>query len=284
MGKRIRTPYFTLIIWGTAFFLCLAPGNTYAWFHSDGNCEECPVFESPRSIESLSKTYVFMPNVPDAASEIRLYMTSSKNSYPASAGELEIDIPFNLLSTSVTNIQALLDRQVAANLRLKNLLEQYLAQQKKTTEMLKDLQIPYLEINETAKKAVPASDAKNLEPADALKKKIAEEILFQIDSKDKTALRDSQDFQSVPTGEKGRGNPASDLEKYKKSNFNDDYLTNPGRTGVYHEAYGQNTELPWIFSFVLELLQSLANNKIEILSWATVMAVVGIVGTIVVKR
>jgi len=42
--------------------------------------------------------------------------------------------------------------------------------------------------------------------------------------------------------------------------------------------------LPWIFSSGLKLLRYLANNKIEVLSWAAVMAVIGLIGTIVAKR
>ncbi len=155
---------------GNSVFLCLAQGNTWAWFHSSGNREKCPVFESPRSAEDVSKTYTFMPNAVDAASEIRLYRTFSKDSFPASAGELKIDIPFNLLSASVTDVQALLDRRIAANLRLKNLLEQYLALQKKNAELLKALSIPYLEAKENRKKGRSASDAEELVPADGLKK------------------------------------------------------------------------------------------------------------------
>jgi len=280
----MRARFLVLNILTTLFLLCLARGNSYAWFHSSGNCENCPVFESPRSPEHVSKAYAFLPNAPDADSRVRLYKTFSTNSYPANAGELKIDIPFNLLSTSTTNVQALLDRRIAANLRLKNLLEQYLAQQKRNAEVLKDLKIPYLEAKETKKKAVPASGAQELTPDGGLKRKMAEVILFQTGDKDRPVLRDSGDFQPISAGKKGRGNSVSDLEKYEKLRLNGNYSKNPGKTGAYHRPYGQDTELPWIFTFVLKLLGSLANNKIEILSWAIVMAVIGLVGTIVVKR
>jgi len=280
----MRTRFLVLKILATLFFLCLARGNSYAWFHSSGNCENCPVFEPPRSPEHVSKAYAFLPNAPEADSGVRLYRTFSINSYPANAGELKIDIPFNLLSTSMTNVQALLDRRIAANLRLKNLLEQYLAQQKRNAEILKDLKIPYLEAKETKKKAVPASDTQELTPAGGLKRKMAEVILFQTGGKDRLALRDSEDFQPVPAGKKGRGNSVPDLEKYEKLRLKEAYSKNPGKTGAYHQTYDQDTELPWIFSFGLKLLRYLTNNKIEILSWAAVMAVIGLIGTIVVKR
>lgn len=280
----MRTRYLVLSILVTVFFLCFAQKNTYAWFHSSGNCENCPIFESSQSAEKVSKTYAFLPNTPDDASKIRLYRTFSKNSFPASAGELKIDIPFNLLSVSVTNVQAQLDRQIAANLRLKNLLEQYLALQKKNTEILEDLSIPYLETKESRKKAVPASDAEELAPADGLKKKMAEVILFQTSDKNRLLVQNIRDFQPVPAGKKGNGNSVSALEKYKKLSSKEDYSKNMGRTDAYHATDSRDTELPWIFSFGLKLLGYIANNKIEILSWAAVMAVIGLVGTIVVKR
>ncbi len=280
----MRTRHFVLNILMTLFFLCLAQGKTYAWFHSSGNCENCPVFESSRSAENVSKTYAFLPNAADAAPEIRLYRTFPQNSFPASAGELKVDIPFNLLSTSVTNVQALIDRQVAANLRLKNIIKQYQEQQKRNAEMLKDLNIPYLEAEKNRKKAEPAPDAENLPPADVLKKKMAEVILFQTGRKEGTLLQDRRDFQPIPAGEKGRGNSVTDHEKYGRLNLKDDYLKSLGKTGAYHKNYGRDTELPWIFSSGLKLIRYLANNKIEILSWAAIIAVIGLIGTIVVKR
>nr|WP_319392999.1 hypothetical protein [uncultured Desulfobacter sp.] len=280
----MRTRYLVLNILVTLFSLCLAQGSSYAWFHSSGNCEECPVFELPRSVENVTQTYAFLPNTPDAVSEIRLYKTSSKNPFPASAGALKIDVPFNLLSASVTNVQAMLDRQVAANLRLKNLLEQYIAQQKKNATMLKDLGIPYLEAKPPPEKAAPASDTEKLTPTDVLRREMAEVMLFQSGAKDRPALRDNHDFQPNSTGKKGRANSVPDLEKYGNSQLKGSNWNNPGRTDTYHQIYGRDTELPWIFSFGLKLLRYLANNKFEILSWAAVMAVIGLVGTIVVKR
>ena len=277
MKRHIRTRYLILNILGTLFFLCLAQGKTYAWFHSSGNCENCPVFESPPNPEEVSKTYVFLPNTPDADSEIRLYRTSSKASFPASAGELKIDIPFNLLSASVTNVQASLDRRIAANLRLKNLIEQYRALQKRNAELLKDLSIPYLETKKSRQKGGTASDAKELVPADELKRKMAEVILFQTGGKVLLPVQESPNLQPVQAEKKGGDNSMPVLEK-------EDYSENPGRTGAYHETYGQDTELPWIFSFGLKLLRYLVNKKFEILSWAAVMAVVGLVGLIVMKR
>ncbi len=280
----MRTRYLALNILVTVLFLCLAQGNTYAWFHSSGNCENCPVFESPRSAEDVSKTYAFLPNAPDAASEIRLYRTFSKDSFPASAGELKIDIPFNLLSASVTNVQDLLDRRIAANLRLKNLLEQYLALQKKNTELLKALSIPYLEAKENRKKDRSASDAEELAPADGLKRKMAEVVLFQASGKNRLPIQNSSDFQTISAEKKGKGNSVPAPEQYGELSADEDYSKNPGRTGAYHETYGRDRELPWIFSFGLKLLRYLANNKIEALSWAAVMAVIGLRGTIVLKR
>lgn len=273
-----------LAILAALFFLCLTKGKTYAWFHSSRNCEPCPVFEPLWSAERVSKTYAFLPNTPDADSEVRLYGTFPEDSIPASAGDLKIDIPFNLLSASTTNVQSLLDRQVSANLRLKNLLEQYLAQQKKNTEMLKGLKTPYLEAKVTRKKAVSASDAETLASTDELKRKIAEAILFQADGKDRVGLQNSPDFQTVTAEKNVRSDSVSDLEKYENLTLNEDYSKNTARTGIDSKTYGRDPELPWIFSFGLKLLRSLENNKFEILSWAAVMAVIGLVGTIVVKR
>lgn len=277
----MRARYLVLNILVTVFFLCLPQEKTYAWFHSDGNCEDCPVFKSLRGAKDVSITYGFLPNTPETAPKIHLYKTFSKNSFLASAGELKIDIPFNLLSVSVTNVQAQLDRQIAANLRLKNLLEQYLALQKKNAEILKDLNIPYLE---SRKKTVPASDTKELAPADELKRKMTGVILFQTSGKDRLPIQDSHDFQTILAGKKGFGNSVPNPKKYGRLSSKEDYSKNSKKTGTYYETYGRNTELPWFFSFGLKLLRYLANNKIKILSWAAVMVVISLIGTFVVKR
>ena len=280
----MRTRCWVLRIMVTLFFVCLVQGKTYAWFHSSNNFENRPIFESPRREEIVSKTYIFLPNTPDAMSGVRLYKTASKNMLPVSAGELKVDIPFNLLSSSVTNVQALLDRQVAANLRLKNLLQQYLAQQKKNAELLNDLKIPYLEAKDPSHKAEPTTDTKKLSLAAGLKKKIEEEIIFQAGGKDGTALQDSQNFKLIQTGKQGQGNSVSDLEKYERSYLNDGYSKSQRRTDIYHKTDGRDIKLPWIFSFGLKLLRYMANNKSEILSGACIMGIIGLVGTIVVKR
>lgn len=284
MERHMRTRYLILNILGTLFFLCLTQGKTYAWFHFSDTCENCPVFESPRIAEELSKTYAFLPNTPDTDSEIRLYRTFSKESSPASAGELKIDIPFNLLSASETNVQASLDRRIAANLRLKNLIEQYRALQKRNAELLKDLSIPYLEAKKSHKKAVEVSDAKELVPADKLKRQVAEVILFQTDGKVRLPVQESRDLQAVQAEKKGREDSMPALEKYEALSLEEAYSKNPVGSGAYHQTYGRDTQMPWIFSLGLKLLRFLANNKIEILSWAAVMAVISLVGLIVVKR
>ncbi|MDX9962651.1 hypothetical protein [Desulfobacter postgatei] len=232
----------------------------------------------------MSKTYAFLPNTPDTDSEIRLYRTFSKESSPASAGELKIDIPFNLLSASETNVQASLDRRIAANLRLKNLIEQYRALQKRNAQLLQDLSIPYLEAKKSRKKAVAVSDAKELVPADRLKRQVAEVILFQTGGKVSLPVQESRDLQAVQAEKKGREDSMPALEKYEALSLEEAYSKNPVGSGAYHQTYGRDTQMPWIFSLGLKLLRSLANNKIEILSWAAVMAVIGLVGLIVVKR
>jgi len=284
MQRSIRTRYFASNILGIVFFLCLFQGYAYAWFHSSVNCESCPIFEQPRNADHVSKAYAFLPNKQDAAPEIRLYRSYPEEVFPTNAGELKIDIPFNLLSTSETNIQNQLDRRIAANLRLKNLLEQYLEQQRRNAEILKDLNIPYLDPAKNSKKIVSTSNREELPTAEGLKKKIAEIILFQGQSKEHATFQDNPDSPPVPAEKKGRGKSMSDTESNKMWNLKDDYSKSIGQTGGYHQLSNQDTELPWIFSLGLELLQSITNNKIEILSWAAVMAVIGLVGTIVVKR
>lgn len=281
----MRTRCWVLTIMATLSFVCLAQGKTYAWFHSSNNFENCPIFESPRREEIVSKAYIFLPNTPDAMPGVRLYKTASKNRLPISAGELKVDIPFNLLSSSVTNVQALLDRQVAANLKLKNLLQQYLAQQKKNAELLNDLKIPYLEAKDPPHKSEFTTDAEKLSPAAGLKKKIEEEIIFQAGGENGTALQESPNFKLIQTGKQGQGNSSvPDLEKHKRAYLNDGYSKSQRRTDIYHKTYGRDIKLPWIFSFGLKLLRYMANNKSEILSGACIIAIIGLVGTIVVKR
>ncbi|WDP90733.1 MAG: hypothetical protein HUN04_13920 [Desulfobacter sp.] len=263
--------------------LLVCTGTAYAWFHHPAEQESSPAFDGARIHKSPFGRYAILPNRGTMEGELQGWDFSGDGTR-VKTGELNIDIPFNLLKKMVVNTEAFLDRQIAANLKVKNILEEYLAAKKRNAELLKDLSIPYLERNDTIKKKISPQVAEALEPAHEIRKKLADVILFQKEGKEKLVVQKSLDFQEAWYGEKKEDLDALPNGEQLSSASENGYAKKSQRAGRYATNYGHETELPWIFAFGLKLLRYVIENRIAIFAWAAVMVIAGLIGMLVVTR
>ncbi len=256
------------------------PAGGYAWFHHPVGNDSLPVFEASQTEEAVSDTYIYSQNRAEGEAGL-LGMSSSGSATMARAGTIKIDIPFNLLSKTVINPEALLDRQIAANLKVKNILEMYLAMRERNALLLKDLSIPYLENDPKKEKLrVPESIA----PAREMKKKLTEVILFQETGRNGLPVLENSDFQAARAGVNQESMAGLSYEQKGEATPGEGDLSVKGGNRPSHTTYGRDTELPWIFAFGLKVIRYLVGNKVEVLAWATGLIMTGLIGVLVIKR
>ncbi|NDY73815.1 hypothetical protein [Desulfobacter hydrogenophilus] len=201
------------------------------------------------------------------------------------AGTVNIDIPFDILSKTAIFPETSLDRQIAADLRLKNIIDEYLSLKKRNAEVLKGLSIPYLEKNEPPKKRLDPVPEKIKAEKEA-KKNMEDVIVF---SGGRRAVPIEQpEVVSQLTGILKKDNqeriPARETSRLRlRPEYPEKKAETMGRSS-YQTDYGRNTDLPWFFSFTLKLIRFAVDHKLEIFLWAAVLIMSGLIGTIVVKK
>ena len=237
-----------------------------------------PVFKDEKAIPNITKTYILLQNRTKKEKTPILYPGSTGTGF--TAGTINIDIPFDLLSKTAISPETSLDRQIAANLRLKSIIDEYLALKKRNAQVLKGLGIPYLEKNA----ALPKKDRQCPVPEEIKAEKEARKIVENViifSGGHRTAPGNRQEVLSqvagTPKKDRQKITPAGDVSRSRPS---------PGEPGKYsyQKAYGSNTELPWVFSFALKLIRYAVHNKLEILSLFAVLIMFGLIGIVVVKR
>jgi len=233
-------------------------------------------------LDLSSKTYVLDYNTPNDDKEIAISPTSEKNAV-VFADRIDIDIPLNILSKEAIDPEESLDRLLAANLRIQNILDEYLAFRKRTDLLLKDLRIPYLEKQDksNAKLAIAGKgveggklkrDIENIIRHNTAYKRAhneqAEQSVAVIDQITRTGSGEKTGLQQKSGN---IGNQIIGSASYQKS---------PG------EKMGKtyDNELPWIFRFVLGILKYAYNNKLEIVLGSLVVLMSILLVTLVVKR
>lgn len=236
-----------------------------------------------QSIPDLSsRTYGLLYNTPGDGKEIAI-LPDAGNNETVFADRIDIDIALSLLSTEAIEPEESLDRLLAANLRIQNILDEYLAFRKKTDLLLKDLRIPYLEKQNKGKTKL-AIAGKDVE-GEKLKKDIENIIRHDTDYK---RAYDEQTEQSVTVIDQITQTGAGEKTGLQQENGDiGNQITGSAR---YKKLPGQNmgktydNELPWIFRFILGILKYVYNNKLEIALGSLVVLMSLLLVTLVVKR
>jgi len=280
--KIRRFCVFSLFV--SILVLCLIPAKGYGWFHHPKalglkeNRDGLPVFKDKRAIPNITNTYRLLQNRTKKEKTPILYPGLTGTG--VIAGTVNIDIPFDMLSKTAISPETSLDRQIAANLRLKTIIDEYLSLKKRNAQVLKGLGIPYLEkSDDPPKKNRPDSVPEEIKAEKEARKTMENLIAFSGGPRAVPVNRQEGVPQVAGPLRKDRQEivPAGEISEPRPS---------PGDPGKhsYQKAYGSNTELPWIFSFALKLIRYAVHNKLETFLWAVVLIVSWFIVTLVVKR
>nr|WP_320013612.1 hypothetical protein [uncultured Desulfobacter sp.] len=236
-----------------------------------------PVFKDKQATSNITKTYSLLQNRIKKEKTPILYHGPTGTG--VAAGTVNIDIPFDLLSKTAIFPETSLDRQIAANLRLKSIMDEYLSLKKRNAQVLNGLGIPYLEKNDDHKKDRPDPVPEKIKAEKEARKTMENVIAFS--GGPRTDPLNRQEVVSQVTGA-----PKKNKQKVTPSRNIFGSRSSPGYPGKYsyQTAYGRDTELPWFFSFALKLIRYAVHNKLEIFSLFAVLIMSGLIGILVVKR
>ncbi len=272
---------YTLLILSVSL-LCMIPGRSYSWFSSSEDSKNSGFIVDTSIPDLSSRTYVLNYNTPGDGKKIAIFPDSGNNAV-VFADRIDIDIPLSILSKEAIDPEESLDRLLAANLRIQNILDEYLSFRKRADLLLKDLRIPYLEKKDKVKTKL-AIAGKGGE-GEKLKKDI--ENIIRHDTAYKRA-HDEQVDQSVAVID--QINQAGAGKKTGQQQENGNIGNQIAGSQSYQKLPGQNMDkyndnkLPWIFRFVLGILKYAYNNKLEIVLGSLVVLISILIVTLVVKR
>ncbi|WP_022668824.1 hypothetical protein [Desulfospira joergensenii] len=260
----------------------LAPVTSYSWFSIRKEPPPAHQLEIPEgSSETISKHYVLSYNTKYNNRESFL-ITYPKGKVPIAADLIDIDIPLNVLTKEGFDPTSSLDRQIAANLRIRSILEEYLALKKRTRFALKHLNISSFETEEK-KKPQAQEKIQNLNTLKILEKKLEALNLYSIGYLDIGSNQSGKKDDILIAFQNFKKKEASVADSEQVSNRleGDDEYRKPSsqRVGNSHAS-----ELPWIFSFILGIARYAYSNKLEIILWSGVIVIASLIVTLVIKK
>ena len=246
----------------SVFLLCLISGNAHAWFQdsSPENHRKLPIFEDRIHNDFPTGTFILMPNESGTGSTALIPGGASKRESISSADKIDIDIPFNLLFKTEIRTENAIDRQITANLRLKNILDHYAEMRQKTEKLLDDLRIPYLDGSIKRQKL----DENDLREQD-IRQKISDVLFLRTNSWDRSRLYVQNISGSDGAGE-SIGKKKRVLNPYQLTNLSGQNLKRDSDVRNIKPSYTQNN-LPWVVRTLLKFLRYAYHNKLELSLW-----------------
>ena len=271
------------IIFFSVFLVCLMPGRAFSWFsQSDGTKTSGFTMSSSRP-DISSNIYVLHYNTPEEYENSGIFLDSGGNS-GLFADRINIDIPLGILSKEEIDPEEYLDRLLVANLRIQNILNEYLVFRKRTEFMLKDLRNPYLEKfkNKGKQKFAVAGEfqegvrlKKNFENivyyGPGNNKMVFEKVEPSADVINQTARVGTWGIANQQPGNNSGLNKLADTAGYQNLPSKD-------------FARSSDNEQSGIFSLVPKIFNYILKNKLEILLWLAIVSLSGLLITLVVKR
>ena len=263
--------------------ICLVffvPLTSHSWFFVE---EEGHKFQEEvnHSDQEMISSWYFLPFNSETQRETPCLLRNLDPRFHASADGINVDIPVSKLSKQTVDMVSSLDRQIAANLRIRNILEEYLAVKNRARLALKDLDIPYLESNN---KSVVKPREADIRKGRTLEKEIENISLYSIGyvSKDRDQRQSTDQVIQMETQLQKNGDRSVDPDRLATAEFNG--------VGESRNPAGQrigspyNSELPWIFQIILRMVQFVYSNKLEILLWSGVFVIIVTLAALVVRK
>ena len=279
---KIRS-FCVLSLLVSALVLCLIPAKGYGWFYYPKTLDlkqdrdGLQAFKNKRTMPNITKTYSLLQNQKKKGNAPML--CPGPMGQGVTAGTVNIDIPFDLLSKTAIFPETSLDRQIAANLRLKRIIDEYLSLKKRNAQVLEGLAIPYLEEKDTSKKNRPDPVPERIKAEKEARKTMENVIVFSEGTRTIQVKR-----QEVVSQVAGALNEAR--QKIISTGDVSTFRPSPGYPGknFYQTTYGSNTELPWFLAFGVKLIRYAVHNKFDIFLWASILIISGLIGILVIKR
>lgn len=257
--------FFYIVI----FILITLNSVCFCWY-AENKSRDISFFDC-RNNEPCSDKYVIYENSKNGKCDLLLPGSLNKVPFAASAA---IDIPLSQISKESVEPSKYLDRLIAVNLRIKNLLEEYENLRKKSDSFNKLNNPSFTE--KTSFNSLSQANIKKKEIY-SLRQKIGENLSDVITYSPKSELASAPLFNKDMSGGSMTG-ITSDNSVLANKKQNDTVYT-------YHEVnmesgFKSNSELPWIFKFFIGSFKFLINNKYEILLFLLflVISVVMLIG------
>lgn len=257
----------------------LMPESAHAWFQNPSatNGKNLPVFQYQSNQEMPSGTLLLLPN---GSRERDTYVVSGgivKGDIISSADKIDVDVPFTLLLKTEIHAGDAVDREITANLRLKNILDQYVDMRQKTQKLLEELRIPYLD-GSTKKPELSENRPREQE----IRRKISDVLFLRAHNWDRSLLYDH--YVSAIDGE---GDDEGNDKRISEPILQLDRSDVSSSTDAGPKSYSKSVhpgDLPWIVRVVLEFIRFVFENKVEILLWLTGAVVSMSIGIWVIRR
>ena len=202
-----------------------------------------------------------------------------------SADRIRIDIPLKILSRNISSTENSLDRMLMANLRIKQLLAEYKKLREKARILLKTTRLneSLLFVPQKHEKSRPASGSLPEEPHDAE----LDRQIFNITRLSPASGDVMEDHKIISENGTEHG-PGKKNIIYRALTRTDN---DPGtvKSDVAYPARPvtagrNNDELPWIFNFLLKIINYTLNNRVEILLYLIFIALAGYIISLQARR
>jgi hypothetical protein len=178
------------------------------------------------------------------------------------AGAININIPLSRLSKESVEPSKYLDRLIAVNLRIKNLVEEYEKIRKKADLLVKSDSPVFFSEKHNAKSGL--NDSKKKREIHVLKEKLDKNLQNLVNFSPKADLAASP----VINGDVSKKEIKSLVHDYSSALSNQsrdrDSAFSSEKINV-ERSLKTSTELPWIFKFFIGILKFIRNYKYEIL-------------------
>ncbi|ACN15130.1 hypothetical protein HRM2_20290 [Desulforapulum autotrophicum HRM2] len=251
------------------FFIVL-PGTAGAWFDGGRECRPFSTRTDFNSLESSGSLAVY-----DGIAAGSEGVVVPPNPFFVPVDTINLDIPLTLLvKTPVSSMEAL-DRLMVANMRLKLLIDEYNALQKRADALLKSVSIPYLD----SPRPPPGKGGGN--SLDDQKKRLDTRlggIFFEGHAlnKSQSALVNLPPLGFTTGGVPAGGKGSSKSIPPNASPPGENHNSTPTTQGVVPLGSASNTkDLPWIFALFLNASSYCLTHRLEAVLYGTFLFLFG---------